>query len=402
MYSRRSTGTAVSGASVGRTVQRRSVLLLDATVPLIVGAVIVVAGVLHGGSSVRPLTLIVGLAAALTLVGRRRAPGWTLLISAALVQILFVIDAAVGPVAVLAPAVALYSLALTKGRVLQLLGAVAAVAVVIAADVLHKGHATVLQTLGHVALAAVPLLAAEIMRTRRAYVAVLRERIALAEQSREQEAQRRVEQERLRIARDLHDVVAHTLTTINVQAAVAGHLLDRDPGHARGAIALIESASRDAIAELRAILGVLRDRNHPDAPHAPAPTVDDITELVAHARQNGLGIELEIIGTRPQHLSDAASLAAYRIVQESLTNAQRHAPGAFVRVTLSYQSVALALAIENDAGAAPSAPPNGTSPGVGVIGMTERAEAVGGTLHAAPLPSGFRVDTELPYALGAA
>jgi len=375
------------------------VLLLDAIVPLIVGAVIVLADVLHGGGSTRPLVVVFGLAAGAALAGRHRSPGWTLAVTAALVQVMFFIDVAAGQVAVLAPAVALYSLALTRARVQQLLAAAAAVTAVILAVLLHAGEPGLVQTLGHVALVAIPLLAAETLRTRRSYVALLHERLALAEQTREQEAQRRVEQERLRIARDLHDVVAHTLTTINVQAAVAGHLIDDEPEHARGALELIENASRDAIAELRAVLGVMRDREHPDAPRAPAPAVDDIVDLVARARESGLEIGLEVRGTRPDRLSDAVSLAAYRIVQESLTNARRHAPDATVRVNLSFQVGALALAIENDAGSSPFADVNGASPKVGVIGMTERAEAVGGTLRAAPLQSGFRVDAVLPYTL---
>src|SRR5206468_5050266 len=154
---------------------------------------------------------------------------------------------------------ALYSLALTRGRVTQLLAAVAAVAAVVVVETLHPGRPTLLQTLGHVLLVAIPLLAAEAHRNRHAYVALLRERLELAEWTREQEAQRRADQERMRIARDLHDVVAHTLTSINVQAATAAQLLDRNPGHARAALETIEDDSRAAIAELRTILGVMRD-----------------------------------------------------------------------------------------------------------------------------------------------
>lgn len=374
-------------------------LLLDATVPLIVGAVIVGAGILHGDATARPLALVVGIAAGAALAGRDRAPGWTLGVTVGLVQVLFSIDATAGQVAVLAPAVALYSLALTRGRVQQALAAVAAVAAVILAVVLHAGRPGIVPTLGHVTLVAVPLLAAETLRTRRSYVALLRERLALAERTREHEAQRRVEHERLRIARDLHDIVAHTLTTINVQAAVAGHLLDSEPRHARSALQLIEDASRDAIAELRAILGVLRDREQPDAPRAPTPGVEDVSEIVARARGTGLEVELQVSGARPDRLSDAASLAAYRIVQESLTNARRHAPGSPVQVQVSFRSAALIVVVENSAGAAPNG--QGAAAGVGIVGMTERAAAVGGTLQAAPTPSGFRVDATLPYALEA-
>jgi signal transduction histidine kinase len=377
-------------------VPRRSVHLLDAVVPLVVGAVITLGGVLHGGGSAQPWALAVGLGAAASLAARRRAPGWTLAVSGGLALILFLIDPSAAATAVIAPGVALYSLALRRGRISQLLAAVAAVAAIVLVETLHPGRPTVLQTLGHVLLVAIPLLAAEAHRARHAYVSLLRERLELAERTREQEAQRRAEQERMRIARDLHDVVAHTLTTINVQAATAAQLLDRNPGHARAALETIEDASRDAIDELRAILGVLRDTDERDAPRNPAPGLDTVAELVQRTRDGGLDVQLDVAGERPERVSDAVSLAAFRIVQESLTNARRHAAGAPVRVKLSFEPRGLTLAVENAAGGRTNG--NGTTAGVGIMGMTERASAVGGTLRAGPLPDGFRVAAELPYA----
>jgi signal transduction histidine kinase len=374
-------------------VHRRHALLLDATVPVVVGAVILAGTLLHGGASARPLPAALGLAAAGSLWARRRAPDWTLAISAALVAVLLHVDGSAGAVAVIAPAVALYSLAVTRGRTKQVLAAVAAVAAVIVADALHSGRPTVLQTLGHVTLVAVPLLAAEVMRTHRSHLSLQLERLELAERTREQEAQRRAEQERMRIARELHDIVAHTLTTINVQAAAAAERLD--PGEARTALETIEDASHDAIGELRAILGVLRDPDLPDAPRAPAPGIENIAELVQGARDAGIEVELEIQGTQPSRLSDAVSLAAYRIVQESLTNALRHAAGASARVNLCFGAARLSLAVDNGAGAAASS--NGTTPGMGIAGMRERAYAVGGSLQATPMQEGFRVQAELPY-----
>jgi len=395
VYSLRSTEAVSLVATVALTVERRSVLLLDAAVPLLVGAVIVGAGLLHGGSTGQPLALALGLAAALTLAARRRAPGCTLAISGALVLVLFHIDAELAQIAVLAPAVALYSLALTRSRVQQLVAAAAAVTAVVVLDLIHTGNPTILQTLGHVALVAIPLLAAEALRTRRSYVALLIERLELAEQTREQEARRRMQEERMRIARELHDVVAHTLTTINVQAATAAELLPGHPAHARTALQTIEDASRNAIAELRAILGVLRDPDDLYAPRIPAPGVEGVAELVQGTHAEGLDVQLTVLGAPPGQLSDAVSLAAYRIVQESLTNARRHAGGAPVRVNVSFEPGELTITVENDAGTAGNG--NGSTPRVGIIGMTERAAAVGGALRAAPLASGFRVDATLPY-----
>jgi len=351
-------------------------------------------GVLHSGGSSRPLALAVGLGAAASLVARRCAPGWTLAVSGGLAVILLHVSSA-GAVVVLAPAVALYSVALRRSRTEQLLAALAAVVAVIVVDAFQPGHLTLLQTLGHVLLIAIPLLAAEAHRTRHAYVSLLRERLEIAERTREQEAQRRAQQERMRIARDLHDVVAHTLTTINVQSATAAQLLERDPAHARAALETIEDASRDAIDELRAILGVLRDPDTGDAPLSPAPGLDAVAELVDGTREGGLDVQLAVTGERPARLPEAVSLAAFRIVQESLTNARRHAAGAPVRVSLSFAPESLAVAVENGTGTASSS--NGVSGGVGLMGMYERATAVGGTLRAAPFTEGFRVDARLPY-----
>jgi signal transduction histidine kinase len=183
-------------------------------------------------------------------------------------------------------------------------------------------------------------------------------------------------------------------STINVQAATAAELLDRNPDHARTALDTIEDASRNAIDELRAVLGILREPGT-NAPTAPAPGVDDVSELVSATREGGVDVELEIDGQRPERLAEAVSLAAYRIVQESLTNARRHAAGAPVRVRLSYEPGALAVSVRSAAGL--SANGNGST-GVGIAGMAERAAAVGGTLSAEPVADGFRVAAELPYA----
>jgi signal transduction histidine kinase len=298
---------------------------------------------------------------------------------------------------VLAPAVALYSLALTRGRQAQLLAGLAAVGAVLLADLLHSGQPGVLQTLGHVLLVALPLLAAEQVRTHRAYLRLLEERLELAERTREQEAARRAEQERLRIARDLHDVVAHTLTEINVHA---GSTAERTtPGDARATLETIEQASHDAIGELRAILGILRDPDNPEAPRAPAPTIQEIPELTTRARQTGLDVDLEVSGEAPARLSDAVSLAAYRIVQESLTNARRHAPGAPVEIRLRYDTDHLAIGVDNPT--ADNAASNGGLPsGVGITGMKERVTALGGTLQSGAENGRFHVHAQLPYQPG--
>jgi signal transduction histidine kinase len=319
---------------------------------------------------------------------------WTLAVTGALVAVLFHVDPSAATVAVLAPAVALYSLALSRGRRAQLLAGVAAVGAVLIADLLHSGRPGIVQTAGHLLLVAIPLLAAEAIRAHRANLRLLTERLELTERAREQEAERRAEQERMQIARELHDVVAHTLTDINVQAGAAAERAEA--GEARDALERIEETSHGAIGELRAILGVLRDPDNAQSPRVPAPGIADIGELVDRARSSGRDVQFDVTGQLPAApVSDAVSLAAYRIVQESLTNARRHATGAPVRVRLEFNSSKLSLAIENG----PAASPNGTInvTGVGIAGMRERALAAGGTLHAGATTDGFLVQAVLPY-----
>ncbi|HEY7050079.1 MAG TPA: histidine kinase [Jatrophihabitantaceae bacterium] len=370
----------------------RHLVLVDTAVPVLVAGVIVVGETLHGGASARPATIMLGICAALVLVGRRRWPGWTLLASGALVVALFHLDRPAASVAVLAPAVALYSVALRRDRLQQVAAGVLAIAAVIAADVIHPGQPTVAQTLAHVLLVAVPLLAAEVIRTHQANLRLLVERLALAEQARGQEAERRAEQERMRIARELHDVVAHTLTEINVIAAAAAER--GAPGESQEALERIERRSHSAIAELRGILGVLRGPDSAEPLRTPTPGIDDICEMVARSRSAGLDVSLDVHGAAPSRISDATSLAAYRIVQESLTNVRRHAPGAPAAVTLRFDPTRLTLTVDNGLGEAAVEP---ASPGVGITGMRERANVAGGRLDAGPHAAGFRVRADLPY-----
>jgi signal transduction histidine kinase len=374
--------------------------LIDAAVLLLVGAIAIVGGGVRAEAAHRPLALALAFAASAVLVLRRRAPVFTLALSGAAVLGLFAVDRAAGTIAVVAPAAALYSLALLRGRGHIVLGAVtAAAAAVIVADTFlagHHGHGLTLQTLGHAALVAIPVLAAEALRNHRTNVQLLLQRAELAERTREDEAQRRVEQERLRIARELHDVVAHTLTTINVQAGVAKHLLERQPEHAEGALATIEQASHEALQELRAILGVLREPGDDEAPLTPAPDLATVEALVEQARAGG-AVRFQVVGERPERIPEAVQLAAYRIVQESLTNSRRHAPGAAAEITIAFAGDRLRLTIEN---AAANGHDSGLT-GTRIVGMRERALALGGTLNAGRRDGRFCVCAELPYASAA-
>jgi signal transduction histidine kinase len=255
---------------------------------------------------------------------------------------------------------------------------------------------------GEPVYAAVTVLAAmwwgEAVRARRAYVAELRDRAEWAERSREEEARRRVDEERLRIARELHDVVSHTIGVISVQAGVAAHLLHRRPDKAADSLAAIRQASDEALGELHAMLGVLRqgDGDGGRAPLAPAPGLAELDALVAQAAGAGIEVKVAVEG-EPRRLPSAVDLAAYRVVQESLTNVVRHAGASQAEITVTHLDDRVVVEVLDD-GAAPAG--NGAvGSGQGIPGMRERARALGGSLEAGPRPGGgFRVQASLPVA----
>jgi signal transduction histidine kinase len=261
------------------------------------------------------------------------------------------------------------------------------------------------------------------LRNRRAYIAAVEGRARRAEQSREDEARRRVAEERLRIARELHDVVAHHIALIRVQAGVATHLLPDQPDGAVEALGHIRQASRTVLGELSTLVSVLRDSDEPMSTH-PVPGLDQLPSLVSGFVSGGMAVRLATSGQSRQ-LAAVADLAAYRIVQESLTNAHKHAPGATTRVVLIYHTRELRIEVHNDAptttgprrrmrlaGARPSSGNAASSLGMidggagasargghGITGMCERATALGGQLRAEPDPDGgFLVVASLPIA----
>jgi len=230
------------------------------------------------------------------------------------------------------------------------------------------------------------------VRTRRAYTAELEERAARLEREREERAVRAVAEERARISRELHDVVAHHVSVIAVQAGAAGEEATTDP--AREALGHIQQTSRQVLAELRSMLEVQSsDQAGPGL--APQPSLREVDQLVDQSRTAGLPVELVITGER-RELPAIVDLAAYRIVQEALTNTRTHAGPAHARVELRYAEDALALEVTDDGRAAAGQPGNGGG-GRGLIGMRERVAMVGGRLEVGPRPGGgFRVAAVLP------
>jgi signal transduction histidine kinase len=211
--------------------------------------------------------------------------------------------------------------------------------------------------------------------------------------AREADAERRLGDERLRIAREVHDVVAHAMVAINVQAGVAAHLLDDDTDQAREALLQIKRTSGDALSDLRATLGILRDPDRA-APVGPAAGLEDLEGVAAQLRAAGVDVTLDVAVPGP--IPTPVHSASYRIVQEALTNVLRHADARTVRVVARADEDMLTLVVENDGGGASgSAASDGA--GAGVRGMRERAEALGGMLSAGPSGEhGWRVEAALP------
>ena len=235
------------------------------------------------------------------------------------------------------------------------------------------------------------------MRYRRAYYAALEDRAARLEQERDAQAQVAAATERARIARELHDVVAHNVSVMVVQADGASYALDSSPERAREALGAIASTGRQALAEMRRLLGVLRSENH-ETGLAPLPGIGQLGELLEHTRAAGLTVSFTVQGV-PGPLPGGMALAAYRIVQESLTNTRKHGgPAASAEVLLQYCEDVLVLRITDDGhGAAAAA----DGAGHGLTGMRERVALYGGTLAAGPRPdSGYQVMARLPLTPG--
>lgn len=209
------------------------------------------------------------------------------------------------------------------------------------------------------------------------------------------EAAARVQAERIRIARDLHDVVAHGLSTIAIQSGVAAHLLDRDPNQAKESLEIINATGKHALEELRAMVGVLRSTDE-DTPLRPTPAdPNDLSDVLAGAANAGLAVSPDLEGHFPPDTSDASVVAVHRIIQEALTNVARHAGAVTVELAIHHGDDRVRVQIINQPGTSRGEVP---STGVGIVGMAERAETLGGSLRASPTADGgFEVDATIPY-----
>ena len=380
----------------------RRQLILDLGIAAAFAAAMVIEMVVRTDdrTEITPLGIAVCVVAVLPTLTRHRYPGRSMFACMALLfGVLAVVD--VHNTAPFSSMLCGYSLALVADRRRLILACSVMVPAVLAAILLYSDHRTLLdaEIPKNLAFVAAPLLIGIAVRDRRAYLAALLDRAETAERTRDEEARRRVGEERLRIARDVHDVVAHAMVAINVQAGVGAHLLDRDPEQARRTLRDIEKVSGEALSDLRSTLGMLRE-NAADgdaAPVRPAQGLSELDELGESLRTAGIEVDLDV-DPATATLPSSVTSTGYRIVQEALTNVVRHAGGSRAQVRVTRGADAVVIEVDDDGGdgrgEASSAPPGA---GQGVRGMRERAQAAGGTLEAGPLAGGgWRVVATLP------
>jgi signal transduction histidine kinase len=366
---------------------------------LIAGA----AGPGRDGGTVPGTAVLAAVAAYAILLCRRHWPVPALAATVTAAAVYMTLTSTHGWV-VAAPLIALYHLADTTSdrRRLLVTGGLAALVLVTIPTLFASTSWLGAENLAVTATCGLAMAAGDASRNRRAYVAEVEARAHRAEHSREQEARRQVTEERLRIARDLHDSMGHHIALINAQAGMAAHVFDAQPATAKQALTHIRQASRAALDDLRDTVGLLRQPGEPAAPTEPTVGVSGLSNLVAFFRGSGMRIDYGVDGSiRP--LPPATDVTAYRVVQESLTNVGKHAGDAAARVRLSFGPAALHILVENEGNGRPAphaaarSTPARSDAGHGIVGMRERVSAVGGSLDAGPrAAAGFRVSAVLP------
>jgi signal transduction histidine kinase len=355
-----------------------------------------IAGIGPGpAASVRPVdvgAVALAAAAAAAIAARRRHPLAVLVVLDAICLAWFAAGYP-GLLVGLVPLIACYTLAALRGGRWGLAGALpTALLQIVAIRVVLGDTATAGVVPVAVLLAATASSAGAAVGYHRAVLSAARAQHVREVRSREERARRFAVEERLRIARELHDVLGHTMATISVQAGVGLHVLDQRPGQAREALAAIKGICDEGLADVRTILGVLRADAAEEESRAPRNGLGRLTDLLDAAEAGGLRVQVDVDG-EPRAVPAPVDLAAYRIVQEALTNVLRHANARTVRVVVEHGPSRLLLRIRDDG----STTGVDTSCGHGIDGMRERARALSGRLTAAPHPEGgFEVRAELP------
>src|SRR4051794_21399481 len=326
---------------------------------------------------------LIGLAGASLALCRRRPEAAVGIVTAVLGT--FLLRHYVGGPVFVTGWISLFFLSWRSTRRAAVIGAVVLCFVLIVTGIIGGADALLLH-LVFVGWSAAAIFLGDAMRNRRGYLTELEQRARYLEHTREEQAGRRVAEDRLRIARDLHDSVAHAMATINVQAGAAAHVVDRQPAAAKDALTVIQRASAEVLDELTAMLRLLRDDSE-GLDRAPTPGVEAVAELVASMSDAHLPVTLQQDGALDA-IPSPVGTAAYRIVQESLTNVVRHGGSAPTVVTVRVADHRLTVEV-TDAGPGET---GSASNGMGIRGMRERAEATGGSLHAGPgAEGGFAV-----------
>jgi len=356
----------------------------------VLAAVLLVLVLVDGRNDDRPAWVVVLVAVGIgALVWRRTNPLLTLSVTAgALCVATVAVGAASGGLT--ASLVAVYS-AIAWGR--RSAGAIAALAQIVGVVIIvgvSSGDWVDEDVLVVAALLAVAVAAGFAVQSRRATIREARDRVERAEQTRELEAARRVAEERLRIARELHDVLGHHVAVIGVQAGVAEVLLEADPHAARAALGHVQDATESALSELGALVEVLREEDD-DLRAAPAPGLSVLDTLLADVRSTGPVLDVSVSGEQ-RPLAPVVDLAAFRTIQESLTNAHKYGTGR-AQLVLAWTVQSLTIEVTNAVSDQRSARAQG---GHGLVGMRERVEAVGGMVLAAPDGTVYRVSVVLP------
>ena len=342
-------------------------------------------------------TYLLAAVSSAALLARRRAPVTTMAATTVCGMLVTPLGLLLTPLAVAPAVLSAYSIAVRAERRTAIAVLLSSAALLIAPAPFVEDDLSWEDMSRLLTVVAAPLVAGVLGRSarhRRTYLALVEDRARRAEESRESEARRKVAEERVRIARELHDLVAHQITLANAQATVAAHLFETRPDRARASLDELVTTTRHALDDLRATVGLLHQRDDAPAPTEPSPGLAQLSTLAESFRRAGLAVSVRHDGAaRP--LPPAVDLAAYRIVQEALTNVRKHSAAGSAEVCLNWDPEQVTITVTDDGGGS-GRPPDGP-PGYGLSGMRERATAAGGSVTATARPeAGFRVTAHLP------
>ena len=337
--------------------------------------------------------VVLALALTVPLAWRRRHPAEVLTIVG--VATVLIYGAGFPPVFVGNPLLLAFYSAVVHRQRPGALGPVTFTVVVVAADlILTRGHRRAIDLVSNIVVFSLAWIVGDAVRNRRIYTAALRERAERVELEQNQQSRQAISDERARIARELHDVVAHSMSVMVVQAGAARRVIDGDPDQAREALRSIEETGRQALEEMRRLVGVLRHDDDTSASRWPQPTVQHLDLLLANIREAGLDVSFVVEG-ESQPLPSGVDLSVFRIVQEALTNTLKHAGPARAVVVLRWEDDSVEVEVTDD-GRGPVAD-DGAIQGHGLVGMQERVALFDGTLHTGTRPGGgFRVRARFP------